>query len=196
MDPNSPNDTWFTYSHFLHEEDDKDIAKTREREKANRRLTTLHSEAPQNLALNVRRLSNLARAANGPSAIQEGRPLFGNPGHNSSKFLKLAELQQQYNPLRFRKNIIQNNGQAPLKLQKKQEHEEASENITPDVAVSDRAGLVPGHKRVLYEPPKHSSRVIRKWEKVSGKSWYSLNPEERETANQEIERLGLNFMGN
>lgn len=38
----------------------------------------------------------------------------------------------------------------------------------------------------LYEPPRHSVRDVRKWEKVNGKSWGSLTPEERESANKDI----------
>ena len=40
----------------------------------------------------------------------------------------------------------------------------------------------------IYEPPRHSVRDVRKWEKESGKSWQSLNPEEREVVNAEIGR--------
>ena len=40
-----------------------------------------------------------------------------------------------------------------------------------------------------YEPPRHSVRDVRKWEKVSGKLWANLKPEEREAANDEIGRM-------
>ena len=30
--------------------------------------------------------------------------------------------------------------------------------------------------RFFYEPPKFSSRVIRAWEKQSGRTWYQLSP--------------------
>jgi len=30
--------------------------------------------------------------------------------------------------------------------------------------------------RFFYEPPKFSSRVIRAWEKQSGRTWYNLSP--------------------
>lgn len=41
----------------------------------------------------------------------------------------------------------------------------------------------------IYEPPRHSVRDVRKWEKSSGKTWSSLRPEEREVANAEIGRI-------
>jgi hypothetical protein len=37
-----------------------------------------------------------------------------------------------------------------------------------------------------YEPPRHSVREVRQWEKITGKTWSSLKPDEREKANQEI----------
>jgi hypothetical protein len=40
-----------------------------------------------------------------------------------------------------------------------------------------------------YIPPKHSVRDVRKWEKLSGKAWCDLKPEEREKVNEEIEHL-------
>ena len=41
----------------------------------------------------------------------------------------------------------------------------------------------------IYEPPRHSVRDVRKWEKSSGKTWLSLKPEEREVVNAEIESM-------
>lgn len=41
----------------------------------------------------------------------------------------------------------------------------------------------------IYIPPKHSVRDVRKWEKLSGKAWCDLKPEEREKVNEEIEHL-------
>ena len=41
----------------------------------------------------------------------------------------------------------------------------------------------------IYEPPRHSVRDVRKWEKSSGKTWLSLKPEEREVVNAEIENM-------
>ena len=41
----------------------------------------------------------------------------------------------------------------------------------------------------IYEPPRHSVRDVRKWEKESGKSWQTLSPEEREVVNAEIGRM-------
>lgn len=38
----------------------------------------------------------------------------------------------------------------------------------------------------LYEPPKHSVRDIRQWEKRTGKLWCNLKPQERELVNEEI----------
>ena len=38
----------------------------------------------------------------------------------------------------------------------------------------------------IYEPSRHSVRDVRKWEKSSGKTWATLGPEDRETANAEI----------
>ena len=43
--------------------------------------------------------------------------------------------------------------------------------------------------RMLYEPPKYSARDVRKWEKLSGKSWYNLNCHERQQANSEMEKM-------
>ena len=40
-----------------------------------------------------------------------------------------------------------------------------------------------------YEPPRHSVRDVRKWEKISGKLWANLRPEEREAANADIAKL-------
>jgi hypothetical protein len=40
-----------------------------------------------------------------------------------------------------------------------------------------------------YEPPRHSVRDVRKWEKLSGKTWATLKPEERAAANDEIARM-------
>lgn len=41
----------------------------------------------------------------------------------------------------------------------------------------------------VYEPPKHSVRDVRKWEKLSGRQWCELKPEERQSVNEEIARL-------
>jgi hypothetical protein len=41
----------------------------------------------------------------------------------------------------------------------------------------------------IYEPSRHSVRDVRKWEKLSGKLWSTLRPEEREVANAEISKL-------
>lgn len=43
-----------------------------------------------------------------------------------------------------------------------------------------------------YEPPKYSVRDVRKWEKLTGKLWCELKPEERQAANDEIGRLKEN----
>lgn len=40
----------------------------------------------------------------------------------------------------------------------------------------------------LYEPPKHSVRDIRQWEKKTGKLWCNLKPQERELVNEEISK--------
>jgi hypothetical protein len=40
-----------------------------------------------------------------------------------------------------------------------------------------------------YEPPKHSVREVRKWEKITGKLWCELKPEERQAANDEIAHM-------
>ena len=40
----------------------------------------------------------------------------------------------------------------------------------------------------MYEPPRHSVRDVRQWEKLSGKTWLSLKPEEREVVNAEISK--------
>jgi hypothetical protein len=40
-----------------------------------------------------------------------------------------------------------------------------------------------------YEPPRHSVRDVRKWEKLNGKSWSNLKPEEREVVNAEIGKM-------
>jgi hypothetical protein len=40
----------------------------------------------------------------------------------------------------------------------------------------------------LYEPPRHSVRDVRQWERETGKIWSQLKPEEREVANEEITR--------
>jgi hypothetical protein len=40
-----------------------------------------------------------------------------------------------------------------------------------------------------YEPPKHSVREVRNWEKLTGKLWCELKPEERQAANDEISRM-------
>jgi hypothetical protein len=41
----------------------------------------------------------------------------------------------------------------------------------------------------VYEPPRHSVRDVRKWEKASGKLWSNLKPEEREVVNADIGRM-------
>jgi hypothetical protein len=41
----------------------------------------------------------------------------------------------------------------------------------------------------IYEPPRHSVRDVRQWEKMSGKTWLSLKPEEREVVNAEISKI-------
>lgn len=43
-----------------------------------------------------------------------------------------------------------------------------------------------------YEPPKYSVRDVRKWEKLTGRLWCELKPEERQAANDEIGRLKEN----
>lgn len=40
-----------------------------------------------------------------------------------------------------------------------------------------------------YEPPRHSVRDVRKWEKLNGKLWSNLKPEEREIVNAEIGKM-------
>ena len=40
-----------------------------------------------------------------------------------------------------------------------------------------------------YEPPRHSVREVRGWEKKTGKIWNKLTPQERELANDEITML-------
>lgn len=40
-----------------------------------------------------------------------------------------------------------------------------------------------------YEPPRHSVRDVRRWEKISGKTWNELKPEDREKANEEISKM-------
>lgn len=44
-----------------------------------------------------------------------------------------------------------------------------------------------------YEPPRHSVREVRKWEKLTGRDWSSLSSEERVLANHEISQLKGKF---
>ena len=44
-------------------------------------------------------------------------------------------------------------------------------------------------KSTTYEPPRHSVRDVRAWEKVTGKVWATLSMEDRELANAEIMAL-------
>ncbi|KAF1784046.1 hypothetical protein GQ600_25164 [Phytophthora cactorum] len=37
-----------------------------------------------------------------------------------------------------------------------------------------------------YEPPQHSVRQVKQWERETGKSYYALSAAERVQANQEI----------
>jgi hypothetical protein len=41
----------------------------------------------------------------------------------------------------------------------------------------------------VYEPPRHSVRDLRRWEKQNGRMWATMNPTEREQANREIEDM-------
>lgn len=41
----------------------------------------------------------------------------------------------------------------------------------------------------LYEPSRHSVRDVRKWERLTGKTWSSLKPDEREEANEHILKM-------
>lgn len=47
--------------------------------------------------------------------------------------------------------------------------------------------------KAKYEPPRHSVRLVRQWEKISGKLFVNLNTEEREQANTEISKLKENL---
>ncbi len=38
----------------------------------------------------------------------------------------------------------------------------------------------------LYEPCRHGAKDVKRWELASGKSWSSLTPQERQTANSQI----------
>ena len=42
-------------------------------------------------------------------------------------------------------------------------------------------------KQTTYEPPRHSVRDVRRWEKETGKIWANLNPQDREKANGDID---------
>jgi hypothetical protein len=47
----------------------------------------------------------------------------------------------------------------------------------------------------LYEPPRHSVRDIRKWERHSGQVWSSLKPDERGVVNEQISDMKKNKSG-
>lgn len=47
--------------------------------------------------------------------------------------------------------------------------------------------------KAKYEPPRHSVRLVRQWEKISGKLFANLNTEEREQANTEILKMKENL---
>lgn len=44
-----------------------------------------------------------------------------------------------------------------------------------------------------YEPPRHSVRDVRKWEKVTGRVWSTLTPDERTKANYDISQMKSNI---
>lgn len=44
-----------------------------------------------------------------------------------------------------------------------------------------------------YEPPRHSVRDVRKWERQTGRIWAKLGPQARELANKEIDKMKLNL---
>jgi predicted 2-oxoglutarate/Fe(II)-dependent dioxygenase YbiX len=72
---------------------------------------------------------------------------------------------------------------------KRQEKTKAAEDD-----VDDMMALLKKHNQrfasaPVYEPPRHSVRDVRKWEKQTGKTWAKLNPEEREAANSDISRM-------
>lgn len=47
--------------------------------------------------------------------------------------------------------------------------------------------------KAKYEPPRHSVRLVRQWEKINGKLFANLNTEEREQVNIEISKMKENL---
>jgi len=65
---------------------------------------------------------------------------------------------------------------------------EIKEEITYSQIRVEKEGTASSN-RMLYEPPVHGTRDVRKWEKISGKKWYNLTCHERQIANTEIEKM-------
>jgi hypothetical protein len=42
--------------------------------------------------------------------------------------------------------------------------------------------------KTQYEPPRHSVRDVRKWERETGKQWAGMTAAQRQEANDEISR--------
>ncbi len=65
---------------------------------------------------------------------------------------------------------------------------EIKEELTYSQIKVEKEGTT-NSNRMLYEPPVHGTRDVRKWEKISGKKWYNLSCHERQIANTEIEKM-------
>ena len=100
------------------------------------------------------------------------------------------------------KRTAATNGAAPINVEKNGSSGGKLSKLRPGIQSSSTSAedntammeLLKKHNKrfapiPIYEPPRHSVRDVRKWEKSSGKTWLSLRPEEREVVNAEIENM-------
>jgi hypothetical protein len=69
-----------------------------------------------------------------------------------------------------------------------------NKNAKIGIIDDDLTALLKAHNKKVgpkaaYEHTRHSVRDVRKWELLTGKIWATLNPEEREKANNDISEM-------
>lgn len=111
-------------------------------------------------------------------------------GSNNSMSSKLEEYRQSKKPVAIKPMAASgavkrpNSSKAATKALISEKHSASTDD-------QDMLDILKRHNEKfaaapLYEPSRHSVRDVRKWEKINGKSWSSLSPEEREAANKDI----------
>ncbi|TDH68492.1 hypothetical protein CCR75_004169 [Bremia lactucae] len=191
--PVGTHDPWFDQVHSQHSKSSAELA--RELAIMVRKLKKKKQQSQRNL---MRRERNSSSNKENQQPADEARTTISLP-EKRNNFTKLRSMRATQEPLKLHKTKIQVKkvSDAPTKSNKRpladlgNRLESGRKQASSESCEKTLHELLKQHNRRFktkhtYEPPQHSVRIVKQWERATKKSFYALSADERVLANKEI----------